>query len=122
MSKTEDLQIEVLSNLPHDVIKIVGKHSKHWNYSKLETLELLGEYIDKLKQDTYAEARKSLESEVYNHMYREMADELQRLSHPSIRVVRKAIRAFFVEQIVDVNYVAPGVIEVIIANQSTKQK
>ena len=45
----EKKQMEVISKAPYDLIKIVGKHSTFWNYSKMETVEKL---IDLLTQAT----------------------------------------------------------------------
>ena len=120
MSKTEDLQLEILGRLPNDFQKIVGKHSEHWNYSKLETLEKIADYLDELKEREWAAARDALEGEVWGKVRHDMSEELDKLAHPNIQVITDKGGLMIVEQIKDVQYAAPEMIRVILTTPNSE--
>jgi hypothetical protein len=45
MTIEEKEQLRVLSKCSPELLKITGKHSKFWNYSKLETMEKLSDLL-----------------------------------------------------------------------------
>ena len=100
-TEVETLQQEILGRLPHSFKLIVGNHSEHWNYSKLETLERLADWLERHDQEEWARAKKSVESEVYSQMLDKFRDELQEAYNRPVQVLRRVGDLFYVEMIVD---------------------
>jgi len=67
-SAYQELQAKILARLPHDLKLIVGKHSDHWNYGKLETLEKMAEWLEQHNQEEWSKAKRAVESEVYSQL------------------------------------------------------
>ena len=71
-----------------DFWKIVGRHSKHWNYPKKETIELLQTYIDQQVTKGKLELVEHLltSNPIYTHaaaedIYAELQQQLKEQSH-----------------------------------------
>lgn len=59
--KWEEEHQRVLSKAIPELLKITGKHSTLWNYSKLETIEKLSDLLSQVRQEAVEEERKRTE-------------------------------------------------------------
>lgn len=41
----DEIQANILAKLPKEIVELVGRHSTHWNYTKMETLDALAELL-----------------------------------------------------------------------------
>jgi len=63
--KWEEEHQRVLSKAIPELLKITGKHSTLWNYSKLETIEKLSDLLSQVRQEAVEEERKSIKKHIY---------------------------------------------------------